>query len=276
MITTIPHKIVSPSQPNLSHPLNRGLVGWWLAWPGYNGYGSNKWLDISGRGNHGTLTNMSPGTDWKHQYLDFDGSDDYVDVAERPELRLGSGGTIAAWVRTSDGSGSIASKITDSAGGDYNSWEFALAQGSNSVAVGKISFYNGAAWLSSGSTYHDGDWHHLAVVCNGVTTYLYADGVEDGSGSQALPATGTTVNVNFGTRGGTTSIRSAFDADIRDIRISDQLLSASEINTLYSEGLNGYPNLLAPITYPLPYSTAAPPPGTKIPIFAYHYAQMRS
>lgn len=58
--------------------------------------------DCSGFGNHGTLTNMDPGTDWVisggRYALDFDGSNDYVSVPNPAALDFGTGDfTISLW-----------------------------------------------------------------------------------------------------------------------------------------------------------------------------------
>lgn len=63
--------------------LSDGLVGYWSPWLGSSGY---RLLDRTGRGNHGTLTNMDAGTDWVGATvqgrsgfsLDYDGINDYV------------------------------------------------------------------------------------------------------------------------------------------------------------------------------------------------------
>jgi hypothetical protein len=59
----------------------RGCVGAWAPCLGPTGLSLRDW---SGRGNHGTLTNMVPGEDWvasQGRYaLDFDGSNDRVEI----------------------------------------------------------------------------------------------------------------------------------------------------------------------------------------------------
>jgi len=56
------------------------LVGAWA--PSVSQWGGTILRDLSGQGNHGTLTNMDPATDWVtsggYGALDFDGSDDLV------------------------------------------------------------------------------------------------------------------------------------------------------------------------------------------------------
>jgi hypothetical protein len=65
-----------------SSNLWQGVVGYWSASAGPSGY---RLLDRSGRGNHGTLTNMDAATDWVvdggRYALDFDGSNDRLDLA---------------------------------------------------------------------------------------------------------------------------------------------------------------------------------------------------
>ena len=62
----------------IAHPNTRGIHGRWLCNEGTG----DKIIDSSRKGNHGTLTNMDPATDWvegKNGFaLDFDGSDDHV------------------------------------------------------------------------------------------------------------------------------------------------------------------------------------------------------
>ena len=65
---------------DLENPLAQGLVGFWAMTEG-----SGEIVhDLSGRNNHGTLTNMDPAADWVGSQsgwaLDFDGSDDIVEL----------------------------------------------------------------------------------------------------------------------------------------------------------------------------------------------------
>ena len=91
------------SQAEAEYPeLWRGLVGAWS--PCLSPRGGTVLRDLSGRGNHGTLTNMDPETDWVtrggKQALDFDGSNDYVNLERRVLDDVASACTINAWVAT--------------------------------------------------------------------------------------------------------------------------------------------------------------------------------
>src|SRR3989344_5194629 len=68
-------------------PSVNGLVGYW----NFNDGSGTTAEDKSGQGNNGTLTNMDPATDWVDGKvgsgaLDFDGSNDYVDLVNKSNL----------------------------------------------------------------------------------------------------------------------------------------------------------------------------------------------
>lgn len=82
----------------------RGLVGAWS--PCLNPRGGTVLRDLSGRGNHGTLTNMDAATDWVMSggktALDFDGLNDYVSFGSSVVNTLINGATavmLSMWVR---------------------------------------------------------------------------------------------------------------------------------------------------------------------------------
>ena len=74
---------------DLSHPLMRGAVLLGLG----QAHHSIRYRDESAKGNHGVLTNMDPATDWLWEpklgrwALDFDGSNDYVQLPLLPPIR---------------------------------------------------------------------------------------------------------------------------------------------------------------------------------------------
>jgi len=89
----------------MSQQLERGLVGYWCPMLATTG---PRLYDRSGRGNHGTLTNMDAASDWVNskvrntagRVLDFDGTNDAVIVPDRPSISItGTGLTLSAWVR---------------------------------------------------------------------------------------------------------------------------------------------------------------------------------
>jgi len=67
------------------HPMNRGLVGWWLMNEGTGG----TIYDLRGNGNYGTLEGDTHWVSGQHgPCLSFDGGGDYVDVTSSSLLSL--------------------------------------------------------------------------------------------------------------------------------------------------------------------------------------------
>jgi hypothetical protein len=155
----------------------QGVVGFWSASAGPSGY---RLLDRSGRGNHGTLTNMDAATDWVvdggRYALDFDGSNDLVDISFSAFAGVSSA-TISGWFRRTatsafgpmfgtGQSGTAASRFNVLAWSDGNVY---VATNSNEFAL----FASNDLLL-----------HHILVVFDGLKTgntnrlKVYFDGKE--------------------------------------------------------------------------------------------------
>jgi len=160
-----------------------GLVGKWLfdEDPGSTAY------DTSGFGNHGILNNMQI-DDWViGRYgtaLSFDGEDDYVAIAEKPELEPNEI-TVETWVKSDSSPGSYKHIISKDLTG-HSGWS---SYGLYTGASGGLRFYIGHSnptyVLSpdAGTGVWDGEWHHVAGTYDGAEVSLYVDGVHIGSSS---------------------------------------------------------------------------------------------
>ena len=232
---------VRPLELNLDSPFAKGLVGWWpmgnrACWK------SGKLLDLSPYGNHGTLTNMDPGTDWvvdeERAGLDFDGVDDVVTVAYRPELSLSNaGGTVLAFVNLA---GFAAS----------NNWSYSVvhkqananpaASGSYMLAVHYLSGnFRVRGRLGDGSTWETVDgpnisaagFQSIGMVWDSSSLAVYGNGSLLASISRTLNIS----DVNAQLRIGSDYLNAVLD----DIRIYNRALSAAEIKQLYEETKDG-------------------------------------
>src|SRR5437867_1258430 len=93
--------------------LNSGLVGWWT-FDGKDVAGVTAY-DRSGNANSGTLTNGPTKTIGKiGQALNFDGTDDYVQLPGPPSASLDSIGTttMSVWIYPRRLSGDVANKVS--------------------------------------------------------------------------------------------------------------------------------------------------------------------
>jgi len=155
--------------------------------------------------------------------LDFDGSDDYVDIAG---IDFTSVFTIEAWVkRTSDGvyphiigrEKWIGLQAKSSAG-----WQIVLGDGTNWTE----------GWYTANTTLANNTWYHIAFVKNGSTSWnAYLNGSDDGSGT---PSASTAINCGFwiGSREEGTS-DNFWPGILDEIRISNTNRSAAWIKATY-------------------------------------------
>lgn len=123
----------------------------------------------------------------------FDGTDDYLEVADHASLDFGTGDfTIDLWVNIEDFANSPSGNYyhTLVSKGDYTQageWELAILYNTDWVGYDTIlTFYVGSSlqWQDI-STLSADTWYHIAIVrASGVITY-YIDGVSKGTDNQA-------------------------------------------------------------------------------------------
>ena len=241
------HRILTPdtrqvdwTQPvNWRDPLNDGLVSWWLAIPNHTA-GTSTWRDLCGL-NDGTLTNFANVDQaWKTQgqaggfgALEFDGTNDQVDVSHAPSLDIVNEITVTCWVRlgaTGRYHGLIAK----------GTWEWDLLIRNTGIVVWYSSDLSPASAASTVSITDTIAWHFVAISRRGTVTSIMVDGVPAGDITQ----TGSYALRNAPVAIGSESGSSYFDGDISDVRIWDRALTASEIQDYYHRSQRYYPGLL--------------------------------
>ena len=234
--------------PVSKHPLNDGLVAWWLPLP--NNSGGGKLFDLTGRGNHGTRTNVPTWTLGPSRYaaLKFAAaSSQYVSVGDPASLRITGDMTVACWVRlTTDAPANgymLVAKDGDTGGRAYT-FDVVSATGN------QLRFYiNGGTpagnIVSSASRLTAGVWYHVAGTYSSAGTLkVYINGVLDATatgGSASIPT--ATAEVRIGAR-----VYSGFegyaDAVIADAMIQNVSLTDAGIASLYDQARRGYPDTL--------------------------------
>jgi len=157
--------------------------------------------DSSGNTNTGTITIGASGTQTStSQYwrggkiggaVNFDGTDDYVSVADSASLQLTNALTVSAWFKSQDTTANRGIIRKDTETGTRYLYGLSLnATGSANKLTAQ--YYNGAnfAVASSGSV-NDGLWHFGLMTISGTTLTLYVDGVSQGTatitGTQGAP-----------------------------------------------------------------------------------------
>jgi hypothetical protein len=232
--------------------LTDGLIGAWCPSLGPSGY---TLLDRSGRGNHGTLTNMDAATDWVGGpggwVIDGDGSNDRVHTA----LRLPTSGmTYCGWVlirsfksgfinrpfgEADNAVGTAGSSIILNAGGPYVAMRGGSARDINA---------------SSAAATSTNQWYHWAVTLSDAPR-VWRNGI--------LIATGTGSTIaswNKGFKiladddaGGSTTI----NGQVSDVGVWNRALTQNEISQLWQLRQGGLGRLLTQRAQRRAYRTQA-------------------
>ena len=220
--------------------VDTGLKGYWS----FNGRDMNGTtvLDSSGTGNFGTLTNGPTRTIGKiGQAIDFDGTDDYAELADNDSLDIGDTDslTLVGWFNRQSATTVdviLAKRNTQLAAsvGYYLNLE-----SSSDGLLFEVSDGTDEYSYESTTTFTTPGWHHFAVVWDpnsAANSEIYVDGVDDNATD-----TGTIGNIGdlSNTRPiaiGSNSLASGqCDCLLDEIRVYKRALSAAEIAALYNQ-----------------------------------------
>src|SRR3989344_1152293 len=225
------------SASTIARPMaNSGLVGYWSM---EEGKGNSRTFDRSGQGNTGTLTNMDPLTDWVNgatstgQALDFDGSNDYVNVSHNAALDITGNLTLSAWIKkdTNAGADGIIGK-----GGCYNMiCPYSLRSGGTGPIIFAIN--DGTAGQNdvvTSSVLNLNTWYYVTAVRSGNNVSLYINGqLNAGPTAQSKTPTASGDALSIGVADGGNPTDAPFDGSIDEVRVYDRALTSSEVERLY-------------------------------------------
>lgn len=203
------------------------------------GNGTTTLTDLVGS-NDGTLTNMDAATDWVAdtdaggvRALDFDGTNDFVDLAGCPAIGTGDF-TISLWFNRS--SSTTSNERAFATGAETNtSSGFCIAI---TDTIARVFVSNGTARvLSSSSSISLSTWTQIcAVFVNSPRKVdVYVDGSFDTTTSLAS-LSGSIGNAYSGAICYGYNVSTFFGGRVDDIRIFDQALDATDIAYLYNSG----------------------------------------
>jgi len=249
-------RYIDLGNPVANHPLNLGLVAWYLPLP--NNAGGGTLFDLKGR-SHGTLVN---GPTWSaggrpgalRPCLSFDGSDDYVGITPATSAGwpdIGGAKTISMWTQfdsTLANSRILFSLVLDDSGGAGNSLDLYF---SNSFSVRDINCRQWGGQLRL--TAYPADygvsaesWFHLTYTSGSGWTpqKFYFNGIPAASFSEA---TSTQTGAPGVCR--IASFNAAFpdpyhNRPVDDVRVYNRALSAADAYALYWQSLRGHPDTM--------------------------------
>lgn len=157
-----------------SYVPTNGLIGWWS----FSGNAN----DSSGNGNNGVVTGATLVADRhgnSYSAYQFNGTTDYIEVADTPALRLNATDfTFSFWVNISTYNASSATAfIVKRAAGNASGWLLVA----NDFYSNTIELKTSAGQdpnIRSDSTIAENGWHHVAVVYHQSSTLdFYIDGI---------------------------------------------------------------------------------------------------
>lgn len=233
---------------NWSHPLNRGLVSWWLAMP-HSGRRGLTWRDLCGR-NHGTLTNGpvwggAKGRRGGFASLEFDGDNDRVDGASYPANTFPC--TVTAWARSTVSPASFPDYIYEERNGSgFNGWAFYRNPNFRlGLVFGGVVDYpmTSLAWTTNSAWY----FVAMAITGNGGTATGYLSAANGGGPllSESLSVGQTNSIPNTLSIGGIgVEAGFAFQGQIDSVRRYNHVLTAAEVFAVFDAERRGNAGLL--------------------------------
>ena len=174
--------------------------------------------------------------------LDFDGSDDYINVSA-PYTSFSGEITVEAWINlntlTSD-EGVMGQSSADTDNSNTNVWLL----GNVGTSDGSLTFsvWDGTTVRSATSTtdFRGTGWHHIAGVADATSTRIYVDGVLEASGtavSTGIQSNGSAI-IHIGKDSRYAASRFA-DGLIDEVRIWSDARTELEIQTHKTKALTG-------------------------------------
>ena len=235
----------SVSQPGGTGRLDAGLAGYWKL---DDGSGTSA-TDSSVNGVSGTLTNMEDPGDWTtgqiEGALDFDGSDEYVELGSSVRINNSDRGVFSTWVKidTDAGTNKYLFGYGGAAAASAAQFSIYVDGTANTIDITQCSTNGGTYNTVKGSTgLTTATWYHVAVVSDGSTWAIYVNGnvealtvtqgsnngnwLGDTSPSGTVHSTLATAYYNGGYSG-------YIDAKLDEIRLYNRAVSPEEVSQLY-------------------------------------------
>lgn len=220
-------------------PSNLGLVGYWAMDEG-SGSVAN---DLSGNGDFGSVSGALWTTGKRGKSLNFDGTDDYLDLSNKglgdPDLFGGTNGkvSVSLWLKPTRSSGVLYDTILRRIGGMH--YMAIVGDGSNRFLRLMVYNQNTAAnyWPDSVSTIPVDQWTHIVFILeSGVGYKFYINGVLDRSVSETGLVIGNYGSSDSALGGELDGTANYLQGQIDDVRLYNRALSASEILAMYKSG----------------------------------------
>jgi hypothetical protein len=188
--------------------------------------------DASGNNHNGSVVGASPCKDRfgkANSAFSFNGVDNYISFKSVPLKKLDNC-SLSAWINpASIDQDSMAVCVGYDDGRIGNGFEFGVS-GGNSSGNHLYGILGSVAWIDSGYVFPSPNvWYYVVMLRTNGITQFYVNGIQTANTESRKPLTPSAFTI-----GSATGIRH-FNGMIDDVRIYNRALSASEIQTIYTD-----------------------------------------
>ncbi len=183
--------------------------------------------------------------------LDFDGSNDYINLGIDDVFNISSNLTIQAWVKPSS-TANFFMIFTHNEGfsnSDWTGYSFMVNSGTKTIRFESCNTDASSCFVMSGTTaLDDGGWHHVAFTFDGTTATLYVDGLQENQSSGTIYASPSGRPTYIGRRA--TSSGEYFEGQIDELSVWTAALSQSSLRDWICKKItSSHPNYSDLIAY---------------------------
>lgn len=219
------------------------LVGWWR----FDDASGTTLSDASGSGQDGTALNMSSDNLAVDSIIgggvDFDGTDDVIEVANSAQFQDLEQVSVCAWVYCHSKSSwdKVISKAANNATQTDMSFHLQFNNDADQKMVGQVYSAGGHSNAESNVPFPINSWVHVAMTYDGVTTRMYIDGSVQSSPDTAASGpidsfSGAEHTLSIGHGEYNHSNNYAFNGLIDDVRVYNRGLTSAEVTVIFQQG----------------------------------------
>jgi hypothetical protein len=209
-----------------------GLVGHWKLDETSGTTAADSTLNLNDGTYTGGVTLNVAGPSTGDVAAEFDGSNDYVTIADDATLKPTSALSITGWVQGDAwGAGSTVNVILRKGEGNPNNYQLAIADGTAAFYLDE----NDDQGVRSTTTLNTGQWYHVAATWDGSQVKIYVNGTPETTQARTGTIGTDTRTVYLGGRSGA----DLFDGKIDDVRIYNRALSDAEITAMQLSSSSG-------------------------------------